>query len=201
MENIIESIYNLISAASGKEAADAVNSLSMETKFAFFSILERKEYPKGAVLSLPEKVCDDVYVIEKGLLCTTMLVDGKEIGSGFFGEGGIGGDIISFLTRQPSKRTTKLLEPSILWVINYTALENFYKQYPESERIARLLYNYVIIVQQQRIEDLVSETAQVRYQKLVERFPDLISRLPLNLVATYLGITQETLSRIRAKGN
>lgn len=199
MEKIFESIYKLINIASGSEVAASVNNLSMETKLGFLSILEKKEFPKGYVLSVPGKISDEVYIIEKGLLINTMLADGKEIGAGFYAEGGIGGDIISFLTRRISLRTVKLYEPSVLWVINYHALEAFYLKYPESERIARLLYNYVIIVQQQRIEDLVMDSAQVRYQKLNERFPDIIPRLPLNLVASFLGITQETLSRIRAQ--
>ncbi len=199
MEKVFESLYNLIKIASGHENAQAVNNLSQETKLGFLSILKRKEFPKGYVLSVPGKICDEVYIIEKGLLCTLMLIDGKEIGAGFYAEGGIGGDIISFLTRRESMRTTKLFEPSSLWVINYTDLENFYKTYPESERIARLLYNYVIITQQQRIEDLVSESAQIRYQKLIARFPEIIPRLPLSFIATFLGITQETLSRIRTQ--
>ena len=199
MEKIFDSIYKLINIASGQANAEAVNNLSQETKLGFFSILKRKEFPKGYVLNTPDRICDEVYIVEKGLLCNTMLIDGKEIGAGFYAEGGIGGDIISFLTRRESKRTVKLVEPSVLWVINFHDLEAFYKNFPESERIARLLYNYVIIIQQQRIEDLVSESAQVRYQKLIERFPDIIPRLPLNFVATFLGITQETLSRIRSQ--
>lgn len=199
MEKIFDSIYKLINIASGQANAEAVNNLSQETKLGFFSILKRKEFPKGYVLNTPDRICDEVYIVEKGLICNTMLIDGKEIGAGFYAEGGIGGDIISFLTRRESKRTVKLIEPSVLWVINFNDLETFYKKFPESERIARLLYNYVIIIQQQRIEDLVSESAQVRYEKLIERFPDIIPRLPLNFVATFLGITQETLSRIRAQ--
>jgi CRP-like cAMP-binding protein len=199
MEQIFDSIYKLINIASGQANAEAVNHLSPETKLGFVSILKRKEFPKGYVLSTPDRICDEVYVVEKGLICNTMLVDGKEIGAGFYAEGGIGGDIISFLTRRESKRTVKLIEPSVLWIINHHDLEAFYKKYPESERIGRLLYNYVIIIQQQRIEDLVSESAQVRYEKLIERFPEIIPRLPLNFVATFLGITQETLSRIRSQ--
>ncbi len=199
MEKIIEALYKLISYASGPENAEAIVKLPIETKLAFVSLLERKEFPKGYVLSVPGKPAEEVYLIEQGLICNFMLADGKEIGAGFYAEGGIGGDIISFLTRNPSQRTVKLLEPSVLWVINYRQLEAFYRDFPESERIGRLLYNYVIMVQQQRIEDLVTESAQTRYQKLQERFPDIIHRLPLHFVASFLGITQETLSRIRAQ--
>lgn len=199
MEKIIEALYKLISYASGPENAEALVKLPMETKLAFVSLLERKEFPKGYVLNVPGKAAEEVYLIEKGLICNFMLVDGKEIGAGFYAEGGIGGDIISFLTRNPSQRTVKLLEPGAVWVITHSKLEAFYRDFPESERIGRLLYNYVIMVQQQRIEDLVTESAQTRYQKLQERFPDIIHRLPLHFVASFLGITQETLSRIRAQ--
>lgn len=198
MEKIFDSIYKLINIASGSAEAEAVNSLPLEIKLEFFALLKKKEFPKGYVLNAPGKICDEVYFVEKGLICNTMLIDGKEIGAGFYAEGGIGGDIISFLTRRESQRSVKLIEPSTLWIINYHDLENFYQKYPNAQRIGRLLYNYVIIIQQQRIEDLVSESAQTRYQKLIERFPDIVHRLPLNFVATFLGITQETLSRIRS---
>ena len=199
MENVFESIANLIRISSGEEHAEAVYKISTEAKMAFLELLERKEFPKGAVIHVPGKTANEVYLIEKGLICSTMLSDGKEIGAGFFAEGSIGGDIISFLTRIPSKRTVKLLEPGILWAIDFHKLENFYGRYPEAEKIGRLLYNYVIFIQQQRIEDLVSDSAQVRYHKLIERFPDITQRLPLNFIASFLGITQETLSRIRAQ--
>lgn len=199
MENIFAAIYHLIRLASGEENAEAVNKLSDETKLAFVSILERKEFPKGYVLGVPGKVTEEVYLLEKGLMCNFMLVDGKELGVGFYAEGGIGGDIISFLTRNESRRTVRLLEPSVLWIINHDKLEQFYMENAEAERIGRLLYNYVIITQQQRIEDLVFESAQIRYQKLQDRFPEIIHRLPLHFVATFLGITQETLSRIRSQ--
>lgn len=199
MEKIFESIYKLICIASGSDVASVVHNLSLETKLGFISILEKKELPKGYILSAPGRINDEVYLIEKGLLINTMLVDGKEIGTGFYAEGGIGGDIISFVTRRKSLRTVKVYEPTIVWAIDYHALEDFYVKFPEAERITRLLYNYVIIIQQQRIEDLVTDSAHVRYQKLNERFPDIIPRLPLNFVASFLGITQETLSRIRAQ--
>jgi|SRR6218665_1410379 len=199
MEKIIEIIYHLISAASGEEAAKAVFHLSDEAKLSFIGLLERKEFPKGYVLGAPGKAVDEVYIIEQGLICNYMLVDGKEIGAGFYAEGGIGGDIISFLTRNSSRRTVKVMEPSVVWVINFGKLEAFYKTFSEAEKIGRLLYNYVIVTQQSRIEDLVSDSAQVRYRKLQERFPNIIHRLPLQFVATFLGITQETLSRIRAQ--
>lgn len=199
MENVFESIANLIRISSGEEHAQAVNLLSMESKMAFLGLLERKEFPKGAVIHVPGKTANEVYLVEKGLICTTMLADGKEIGAGFFAEGSIGGDIISFLTRIPSTRTVKLLEPGILWAIDFQKLEDFYSRYPEAEKIGRLLYNYVIYIQQQRIEDLVSASAQVRYHKLIERFPEITHRLPLHFIASFLGITQETLSRIRSQ--
>lgn len=199
MEKIIEILYHIIQSASGEDSANSIFSLSEGAQLAFFNLLQRNEYPKGAILNTPGKAAEEVYIIEQGLICNYMLVDGKEIGAGFYAEGGIGGDIISFLTRNPSKRTVKVMEPAVVWTINHAELENFYRNFAEAERIGRLLYNYVILVQQNRIEDLVSDSAQIRYRKLQERFPRIIHRLPLQFVATFLGITQETLSRIRAQ--
>ncbi|MBI1837888.1 MAG: Crp/Fnr family transcriptional regulator [Flavobacteriia bacterium] len=199
MEKIVDSIYKLIQIASGDDIANIVLSISDEAKIAFFNILEEEKQPKGAILNLPGKSTKNVYFIYEGLLISTMQVEGKEIGMGFFAEGGIGGDLISFLSQRKSERTVKVLENAHLFKINFDELENLYKIYPEIQQIGRLLYNYVFIILQERIEGLVLESANMRYESFKNKFPTIHHRLPLNFTSSFLGITQETLSRIRNK--
>lgn len=68
VEKIAELLYNLIRVASGIETAEEVHRVSNDTKSAFISILKRREFPKGYVLSVPGKPTDELYIIEKGLL-------------------------------------------------------------------------------------------------------------------------------------
>jgi CRP-like cAMP-binding protein len=74
-----------------------------------------------------------------------------------------------------------------------------YQQYPEINRMGRLLLSHGIIQLQQRFDDLHFASAHDRYQQLIRSTPSLINRVPLGMIASWLGITRETLSRIRSR--
>ncbi|MBN8856435.1 MAG: hypothetical protein BGO55_16715 [Sphingobacteriales bacterium 50-39] len=107
--------------------------------------------------------------------------------------------IISFLTRQPDRRGIELLEDAVLWGLHCDELEKLYKHYHDIERLGRLLVSFGLIQLQQRFDDLHFATAAQRYRTLIDTNPSFIQRVPLGMIASYLGITQETLSRIRAQ--
>jgi len=93
----------------------------------------------------------------------------------------------------------ELLEPSLLWAIPYKRLEDLYNSYHEIERFGRLLVSHGLILVQQRFDDLHFASALERYKKMLQQNPSFIQRVPLSMIASYLGISQETLSRIRSK--
>jgi CRP-like cAMP-binding protein len=125
--------------------------------------------------------------------------EGKDITDWLSAEGTFAGSMISFLTQLPDVRGIELLEPSLLWSFGHEDLEKLYKQYHEIERLGRLLSNHAYILVQQRFDDLLFTTSMERYHKLLQQNPTIIQRVPLGMIASYLGITQETLSRIRAQ--
>ena len=86
----------------------------------------------------------------------------------------------------------------MLWAISNQDIENLYKQHHDIERLGRLLISHGVVQLQQRFDDLHFATAAERYQKLIAIHPSLINRVPLGMIASYLGITQETLSRVRS---
>jgi CRP-like cAMP-binding protein len=173
--------------------------LSDSGQSALSSVLQRMELPKGHSLLRPGAVCQYLYFIEKGLTRTWYLKDGKDITDWISAEDSIAVSIISFLNRQPDRRGIELLEDSILWAIAWSDLEKLYEQHPEIDRLGRLLLSQGIIQLQQRFDDLHFATAHHRYQQLITANPSLINRVPLGMIASYLGITQETLSRMRSK--
>jgi len=174
-------------------------SLSEESREALSAVLQRMELPKGHDLLRPGGICQYFYFIEQGLTRTWYLKDGKDVTDWLSAENSIAVSIISFLTHQPDVRGIELLEPSVLWAVSHRDLENLYKRYHDIERLGRLLLAHGIIQLQQRFDDLHFATAAERYQKLVDASPSLLNRVPLGMIASYLGITQETLSRIRAR--
>jgi CRP-like cAMP-binding protein len=157
------------------------------------------ELPKGHALLWPGGVCKHLYFIEKGLTRTYYLKDGKDITDWISVEGTIAVSIISFLTCEPDIRGIELLEPSSLLALAQSDLERLYGRFHDIERLGRLLISGGIVQLQQRFDDLHFSTAHQRYQKLIDTTPSLINRVPLGMIASYLGITQETLSRIRAQ--
>ncbi|HWB91776.1 MAG TPA: Crp/Fnr family transcriptional regulator [Puia sp.] len=173
--------------------------LGDESREALAAVLQPMNLPKGHSLLRPGGICQSFYFIEKGLTRTYYLKDGKDITDWISTEGSIAVSIISFLTHQPDIRGIELLEPSFLWTVSHSDLERLYSRYHEIERLGRLLMSAGIIQLQQRFDDLHFATAHERYRKLIAATPSLVNRVPLGMIASYLGITQETLSRIRAQ--
>ena len=105
----------------------------------------------------------------------------------------------SFFTREPSNKLVETLEPCILWKLEYEKLEKLYATNHELEHMARLIANYGIGLLEQRADSLHFNSAKERYEILITQQPDVLKRVPLGMIASFLGITQETLSRIRAE--
>jgi CRP-like cAMP-binding protein len=161
--------------------------------------LQRLELPKGHLLVRAGTVCHYIYFIETGLTRTFYVKEGKDVTDWISPENSIACSIVSFLTRRPDVRNIELLEPSVLWALAWHDLEKLYSRSHEIDRLGRLLVSNGLIQMQQRFDDLHFATAQERYHKLLDEYPTLVQRVPLGMIASYLGITQETLSRIRAK--
>lgn len=176
-----------------------ITRLDEDSKSALSKVLQRLELPKGYLLLRPGAVCHHFYFIEKGLTRTFYIKDGKDVTDWLSAENSIAVSIVSFITGQPDVRGIELLEPSLLWAVSRTDLDNLYTQYHDIERLGRLLVSSGLIQMQQRFDDLHFATAQQRYHKLMDTHPSIINRVPLGMIASYLGITQETLSRIRSQ--
>ena len=106
-------------------------------------------------------------------------------------------DLYSFLTLTPSVMNIDALENSEVISIEKDALENLYLEVPKLERVMRILFQNAFVAQQQRILASISQTAEERYTTFIRKYPSLEQRIPQTFVASYLGMTPETLSRIR----
>lgn len=176
-----------------------ITSLQPESREALAQVLQRREPKKGDVLVRQDTVCNHLFFVEQGLTRTYYLKDGKEITDWLSPENTIACSIVSYISRRPDRRIIDVLEPSVLWSIGYHELEQLYTRYHDIERLGRLLVSAGLIQMQQRFDDLHFASAHQRYQTLMDTHPTLLQRVPLGMIASYLGITQETLSRIRAQ--
>ena len=106
-------------------------------------------------------------------------------------------DLYSFFNTTPSELAIEAIEDSEVLLISYFDLDRMYLEIPIIERFFRKLFERAYSVTLQRLQTDHSEPADVRYLKLLEAHPDLIQRVPLMYIASYLGIAPESLRRIR----
>ncbi len=111
------------------------------------------------------------------------------------------GDVIisveSFFNQIPSHENIQALEDSILYYIEYNELQFLYHEHPEFNFVGRKLVEKYYQLSEKRLLSLRMQKAAQRYSFVMDNFPQIIQRVPSKYIASYLGITEETLSRIR----
>jgi CRP-like cAMP-binding protein len=138
--------------------------------------------------------------VEKGILRTFTVDDkGTEHILQFAQEGWWVADLYSFLTNEPSTFNTEALEDCELLLITKPSWDKLLDKIPALERYFRILIQNNLIATQRRLMGTMTETAEEKYLKLLKTQPDCVQRVPQHMIASYLGITRETLSRIRSQ--
>jgi CRP-like cAMP-binding protein len=161
--------------------------------------MKKDHLSKGCVLVPSGSICKSVYYLETGLSRRFYLKDNKEVTESFTAENGFACSINGYITGNADGRQTELLEPSVVWSLPYRELETLYDKYHDIERLGRFLITRELVEMHERLSSLQFMTASERYAAFLEKYPSLLQRVPLGVISSYLGITQETLSRIRSK--
>ena len=154
---------------------------------------------KGGLLIRKDERCQSLFFITKGLVRGYYFKEGKEITNWFAQEQEFATCFYAFISQSPSFEFIEAIEDSELVKIDYKGLQNLYKHFSQTERIGRIITETYYIKLEERILNLQFKTAKERYQTFVEKRPSLLQRASLGQIAAYLGITQETLSRIRTE--
>lgn len=157
--------------------------------------IRRKQY-----LLQEGNICRHLAFVEKGLL-RSYNVDEKGIEHmiHFAWEGWWMADMLSFLSIEPSTYHIDAIEDAELLLISRNDFEEMLLKVPVMERYFRILFQNNIISKERRLISSISNTAEEKFIHLSATNPELIKRIPQQLVASYLGITPETLSRIKKK--
>jgi len=156
--------------------------------------LRRKQY-----LLQEGDVCKYVAFVEKGLLRSVTVDDkGHELTTQFAFEGWWIADQVSFLTGEPSEYNIEALEDCELLLLTKQAEDEMLEKIPKFERYFRILLQNNLIATQKRLASSLSQTAEERYNELIISCPDTLpKRIPQHMLASFLGISPETFSRIR----
>lgn len=174
-------------------------SISKPLESEINSITTSVFFPKGETLINSNERCDSMFFIVKGLVRGYYLDDGKEVTNWFAQESEFATCFYSFITNTSSFEIIETLEDCELIQIPHASLQTLYSRFPETERIGRIITETYYIKLEERILNLQFKSAKERYQKLVSSKSSIHQRASLGQIASYLGITQETLSRIRAE--
>jgi CRP/FNR family transcriptional regulator, anaerobic regulatory protein len=184
LEDIIQSIYLLPQQV-------------LEDVLGHFQHLE---YPKNYFLLKPGKPCKHIWFMTQGAVRYFYTNDqGKEMNTWFSLDMQIITDAPSLVNQTPSQESIQLMEDSEMYSIEYATLQTLLqKHHPFALWYIKLVELHYVSQIEDRISDLQFLDAKQRYQKLLSMYPDITNRISLGNIASYLNITQETLSRIRA---
>ncbi len=171
--------------------------LSQEAEIAIAKRTKHLIKKKHEHLLKQGQTLSSYFLIEKGLIRGYFYSNHKEVNAWFGIENEVYASILPVYANLPSLENIQFLEDSIVYSIAVDDLNELYQLYPELNLIGRKIAEEVCMILEERINSLHTESATERYQWLISKYPYLLRRVSLGHIASYLGITQETLSRIR----
>jgi len=166
---------------------------------AFSNRLNHVILPKGAILTQLGEVEDKIYFVRDGIVREYVEFEGREFSIDFVFENGFTSSITSYLKRSPSQYCLTTQVPTELISISHSELTWLYENFAEINIIGRKLTEFLLIEKRQRELDLLTISAEDRYLNLLSQHPKYLQHIPLKHLASFLGVTAESLSRIRAK--
>ncbi len=172
---------------------------SPELAEAFQSIMNYEKHPKHHILHEAGTICNHFYILTQGIARVFYYKEGKDISCHFAAEQETITAIDSFIQRKRSRYSIELLEDTELLAISHSDLENLFQSHPKYERFGRLFLEQAYIDLVERIDSIQLHTAQERYEILLAKNPELFQRVSAKHIATFLGMSPETFSRIRGK--
>lgn len=162
------------------------------------SHFEKENISKDTMLIEQGEISKKLYFVEKGMGRSYYLKeDGKEVTQWFFGVGKFMSSVDSFFQQSPSLYYLETLEDSILYSISKENIDLLFSKYHKMEQFGRLVSIEMLTKVVNKLKAIQFQTARERYDYMLAEFPNIAYRVPLGHIASYLGMTQETLSRIR----
>ncbi len=163
-----------------------------------FSKHKRMEIPKNEWILKEGEIMDCYYILESGLVRGFVHDwDNNEITTEFFVENDIVIVPSSLFQQSPSKENLQTITHSVLWKIDFHDFEKLFEEIEGFKDWGRLWFTFQLFSTKQRSLEMITETATNRYLKLMKEKPEIIHSAPLKQIASYLGITDSSLSRIR----
>ena len=174
--------------------------LTAEEQEQIKSYLTFKKLRKKQYLLQEGDVCKVIAFVEKGALRSYSIDDNSNERIIQFGlEGWLISDLYSFITEEPATYNIDAIEDSELVLISKSAHEELLQTMPKYETFTRLNMTGAYLAMQRRLTSIISASVEERYQDFIALYPHIAQRVPQHMIASYMGLTPETLSRIRKR--
>lgn len=164
----------------------------------FASVLKHRSYGKGDYLLKANETCKHLYFLQSGLIKLFFDTIDKKFIMTFFRENSFFTELSSFNTGNPSKYMLAAAEPSNVYCIDKTDVEMLCDKYHSIERFFNKLNGFATAQMMNRISEMLEDDGKKRYNNFISNNSDLLQRISLGDLSDYIGITQVSLSRIRA---
>lgn len=181
------------------EYLQTIHPLSQEAIDAILGISTIIHFKKNAIVQPIGKSCKTIYFIKKGALRVFYFKGETDITDSMEFENAFVARVESLISGLPSRKGIQAIEDTELIAINADMLARLYDDYLEIERLFKKIFLNAFMATINRIESIQFHGAETRYTNFLKEHPDVLKRVPLKYIASYLGITQVSLSRIRAK--
>ncbi|MBF1384609.1 Crp/Fnr family transcriptional regulator [Prevotella aurantiaca] len=181
-----------------RELARKYSTMTHEELDILESILVPMKFAKGEMILNEGEVCENIYYIDRGLIRQFYFKNGKQITEHLGEDQTIFMCIESLFREEPTKLQVEAIEPSIVYALPKQRLEQVALHNVNIQILYRKILEESLIISQVHADLVRFETAQDRYKKMCKLNPQVILRAPLVYIASYLQMTPETLSRVRA---
>ena len=178
---------------------DSISSLEPEAVNDLALVISSQSFSKGSIILPPGRICQQLYFLHSGLVKLCFYNGDKEFIMRFFAENSLFTGLDSYLTQTSSYYSIMTLEPTVVSGISHLDLELLCQKHHCVETVFRKFISRASVNMMGRISEMLEENATERYNHFVTHNSDLLPRISLGELAGYLGITQVSLSRIRAQ--
>lgn len=174
--------------------------LSLEEQQLVQSVVEIKSYPAKTILQQAGTISNQTYFVLSGVLRSFSVKDNiHEQILHFACEGWWMADMYSYISGKPGNLFIEVLEDVELGVLTKQNQEKLYQQIPKLERFFRILAENSLVTHQERLLDNFTLSAEERFEKFCAKYPNLMQRVSQKHIASYLGVTPEFFSKMKAK--
>ncbi len=193
----MKDLYNTVRDIA-RELARKYSTMTHEELDILQSVLVPMKFAKGEMILKEGEVCKNIYYVEKGLVRQFYFKNGKEVTEHMAVEGNIIMCIESLFREEPTRLQVEALEPTIIYALPKARLEEVALHNVNIQILYRKILEESLILSQVHADLVRFESAQDRYRKMCKLQQQVALRAPLVYIASYLQMTPETLSRVRA---